>query len=155
MARLSPFRAGAAVGKFGSQATPRGSIFPGAVGLGRGAPRLGLPRLSPLLPRYPGLPTNLVRGFRFTYVPNYFGIRSLARSIGVNRALNWKAGRIAETARAIAPVRTGEYRDGIMVDGNRAVATAAHSKFVEFGTSDTPIFAPLRRAADSESYGGG
>jgi hypothetical protein len=110
-------------------------------------------QISPAFGRYPGLPTNLVRGFRFTYVPNFFGIRTLARSIGVNRALGYKATRIGSVAQRIAPVRTGAYRDGIVVSGNRIMATAAHSRFVEFGTSDTPVFAPLRRAADAETMG--
>lgn len=59
---------------------------------------------------------------------------------------------IAQRARDHAPVRTGEYRDGIHVerDGDevRVVADAPHSAVVEFGTGDTPAFAPLMRAQD-------
>lgn len=130
---------------------PRMSVFPRGVGVR--IPRAPSLQISPGFPRYPGLPTNLVRGFRFTYVPNYFGIFSLARHIGVNRALGYKASRIALVAKSIAPVRTGEYRDSIGTSGNRVYAAARHSKYVEFGTGDTPVFAPLRRAADAETFG--
>lgn len=130
---------------------PRMGVLPSATGVR--VPRTPSVQISPRLPRYPGLPTNLIRGFRFTYVPNYFGIRSMARSIGVNRALGFKAGAIAGSAKLAAPVRTGQYRDGIFAVGSRVWATAPYSKFVEFGTSDTPVYAPLRRGADAETFG--
>jgi hypothetical protein len=66
-----------------------------------------------------------------------------------------KADRVAEEAKVIAPVRTGAYRDSIHVeqDGieSNVVADVPYAGFVEFGTEDTPIFAPLRRALSAES----
>lgn len=58
---------------------------------------------------------------------------------------------IAEIARELAPVDEGDYRDGIKatIDGNdvRVDAFDWKSHFIEFGTVDTPVFAPLARAA--------
>jgi hypothetical protein len=54
-----------------------------------------------------------------------------------------------ENAKALAPVREGDYRDGIevVVEGSEValVGTYWTSHFLEFGTVDTPAFAPLRR----------
>lgn len=73
----------------------------------------------------------------------------------VAAAARVKAQRVAEEARAIAPVRTGGYRNSIHVeqDGPAAsvVADVPYAAFVELGTEDTPIFAPLRRALATES----
>jgi len=63
-------------------------------------------------------------------------------------------GEIAEKvlagAQAVAPVLTGAYQDSlhIQVDGEENVYVVAGVEYgdeVEFGTSDTPTFAPLRR----------
>lgn len=58
---------------------------------------------------------------------------------------------IASDARADAPVRTGEYRNGIgvQVDGDevRVVDTDPESVYKEYGTSDTPAHAVLTDAA--------
>lgn len=57
----------------------------------------------------------------------------------------------AAEARADAPVRTGEYRDGIGVevsgDEVRIVDTDPEAVHKEFGTSDTPAHAVLTDAA--------
>lgn len=42
--------------------------------------------------------------------------------------------KIRDTARDNAPVRTGEFRDGIVETEDGVEATAPHSPFVEFGT---------------------
>jgi HK97 gp10 family phage protein len=51
------------------------------------------------------------------------------------------ASRLRDDARANAPVDTGELRDSIEIHGGKGYrivrATAPHSFFVEFGTSDT------------------
>lgn len=61
------------------------------------------------------------------------------------------ANEIAAEARATAPVRTGEYRDGIGVEvsGDRvaAVDNDPESVYKEYGTSDTPAHAVLTEAA--------
>ena len=57
----------------------------------------------------------------------------------------------AAEARADAPVRTGEYRDGITVqtegDEVRLVDTDPEASHKEYGTSDTPAHAVLTDAA--------
>lgn len=57
----------------------------------------------------------------------------------------------AAEARADAPVRTGEYRDGITVqtesDEVRLVDTDPEAIHKEYGTSDTPAHAVLTDAA--------
>lgn len=58
------------------------------------------------------------------------------------------AARVAAEAQRIAPRLTGEYADSIHADGPRVRADSDHAVWVEFGTEDTPTFAPLRRAAD-------
>lgn len=63
---------------------------------------------------------------------------------------------VAEEAREIAPVDEGDYRDSldstvIFEDGmTKGIAFSDDYKalLVEFGTVDTPAFAPLRRALD-------
>lgn len=61
------------------------------------------------------------------------------------------ANEIVAEARAAAPVRTGEYRDGIHVqqDGDRvsAVDDDPEAIYKEYGTSDTPAHAVLTEAA--------
>lgn len=61
------------------------------------------------------------------------------------------AEEIVVTARANAPVRTGEYRDGIHseVDGDRVavVDDDPEAIYKEYGTSDTPAHAVLTDAA--------
>lgn len=61
------------------------------------------------------------------------------------------AERIADEARADAPVRTGEYRGGMGVetDGDfvRVVDTDDEAFYKEYGTSDTPAHASITNAA--------
>ncbi|ACU39446.1 HK97 gp10 family phage protein [Actinosynnema mirum] len=61
------------------------------------------------------------------------------------------AAEIAAEARVEAPVRTGEYRDGIGVrsEGDRVFVEDSdpESIFKEYGTSDTPAHAVLTDAA--------
>lgn len=61
------------------------------------------------------------------------------------------AHEIASEARAAAPVRTGEYRDGIGVEvaGDKvsAVDTDPESIYKEYGTHTTPAHAVLTEAA--------
>lgn len=56
------------------------------------------------------------------------------------------AEKVANYARSIAPVDSGDYRDGIKVrrygrTGVGVVFTADHSHLVEYGTVDTPAYA--------------
>jgi Bacteriophage HK97-gp10, putative tail-component len=65
------------------------------------------------------------------------------------------ANAIAERARELAPVETGRYRDGIVVDSPngkgvaRVHATDQKSSWVEFGTHDHPAQFILRTAVES------
>lgn len=74
----------------------------------------------------------------------------------IDRQVEYRAGkvRVAEevkkTAQAIAPKRTGVYIKGLKV---KVVGPAVYvsgtdfkSHWIEFGTVDTPTFAPIRRA---------
>ena len=60
---------------------------------------------------------------------------------------------IADNAVAIAPVEEGDYRDGIEAvsegEGARVNANDWKSGFVEFGTTNNPAWAPLRRGCES------
>ena len=87
------------------------------------------------------------------FIPNPAGILALEDHPLVALGLTAKAESIAETAKSISPVRTGAFRDSIHVeqteDGPVVTADVEYARFVELGTSDTPAFAPLRRAAES------
>lgn len=67
------------------------------------------------------------------------------------------AERVAEEARRMAPVVTGDYRDSIEAviadDGGervgRVVARDWKAGFIEFGVYGRPVHAPIRRAAEA------
>lgn len=66
------------------------------------------------------------------------------------------ANEVADYARSISPVDSGDYRDGIKVrrHGRSGVGvhwTAEHSNIVEYGSEDTPAFAV--RAKTVEHFG--
>lgn len=69
--------------------------------------------------------------------------------------LKYAAEKGADAAKAVAPVRTGDYRDSIEADSSasegkaRVLATDFKAQWIEFGTIHTPTFAPLRRGAES------
>lgn len=91
------------------------------------------------------------------FIPNPIGIAAVPMSPGVVVVTGEVAEGIATVARTIAPVLTGAYRDSISasvgIEGGHALAHVSagtdHAQYVEFGTSDTPTFAPLRRAAET------
>lgn len=92
---------------------------------------------------------------RFRYNPA--ATAELARTLEMVETLRARAEDAAEESRAIAPVDTGEYRDSITaeagIEGGFARGRVNAGKFtagwLEFGTSDTPTFAPLRRGAEA------
>lgn len=88
-----------------------------------------------------------------TFQPNEAGFAQLDAAVR-DVEDDW-AEAIAGRAREIAPVATGEYRDGIRAerdgDDPAVVATAPHSGYVEVGTADTPAFAPLTRATQESA----
>lgn len=92
--------------------------------------------------------------FGVTFIPAPGLEHELRFSTDVAVAVHTKGQEVAERARAIAPVRTGFYRDSIVAEATvdaesvvtQIVAGAPYSVYIEFGTSDTPTFATLRRA---------
>lgn len=86
-----------------------------------------------------------------TFIPNPDFERELQQEPEYADGLTDIADVVVDNARAIAPVLTGAYRDGLKVvrqgDDVYASATDRDSGYIEYGTVDTPIFAPLRRAA--------
>jgi hypothetical protein len=91
------------------------------------------------------------------FVPNPLGVAQIDETIEMSRAMTEIATAVETVARVIAPHRTGAYAASIhveqaMEDGKaiaNVVADVPYAVFVEFGTADTPTFAPLRRAAES------
>jgi hypothetical protein len=65
---------------------------------------------------------------------------------------------IAERAKAMAPVQTGAYRDGIIVNAPnekgvaRVLSTDQKSSWVEFGTANQPGQFIIRSAAQSLGF---
>lgn len=92
---------------------------------------------------------------RFRYNPA--ATAALQRTAAMVETLKIRAEDAADQSRAIAPVETGEYRDSITAEAGiskgfaigRVNAGKFTAGFLEFGTSDTPIFAPLRRGAEA------
>lgn len=70
-----------------------------------------------------------------------------------------RAERVAEAAKADAPRRTGRWADSINVEehhrpgGFRVGSDDPRSVNIEYGTSDTPEHATLRRALDAAREG--
>jgi hypothetical protein len=88
-----------------------------------------------------------------SFVPNPGFERLLSASREYVDGLAESAEPGAEAAKAIAPVASGAYRDGIEVRVvGRTVflsGTDFKSGWIEYGTEDTPIFACLRRGAQT------
>lgn len=87
------------------------------------------------------------------FVPNPRFESEAKRSAEMKAAMKRGAQAAADEARRMAPVDTGEYRASIRVvetaDGARVVADDDKATYIEFGTSDTPAFAPLRRGTEA------
>jgi hypothetical protein len=80
----------------------------------------------------------------------------IRRSVEMERALRAQAEAAAAAAREMAPVDSGDYRDGIKADSDRdpiaraaVVATDFKSHWIEFGTIRQPARAILRRACEA------
>lgn len=91
-----------------------------------------------------------------TFRANQAGIAALARTPAMRDAMQTLADRVANQARAIAPVVTGEYKASIEAstvqrDGKicgRVTAGAPHSQFLEFGTEHMDAQRILGRSLD-------
>jgi hypothetical protein len=86
------------------------------------------------------------------FVPNPAFESQLKRADFLQDAMLEVAESIAENAVSVAPVEEGDYREGIeaVSDGEGAVVNANDWKsgFVEFGTTNNPAWAPLRRGCE-------
>lgn len=90
------------------------------------------------------------------FIPNPLGIEALKVSPFMVYGMNSVAEDVADRAQSIAPVLTGAYRDSIHAESGieggtargRVVADDEAAPYIEFGTSDTPTFATLRRALE-------
>lgn len=100
------------------------------------------------------------------FVPNPLLAKELERATFLQDDLARIAENIAQKAKDTAPEDSGDYRDGIEADSGfdsrgvlaRVNANDWKSALIEFGTSDTPPFRVLTRAAESLGYrvsGGG
>ena len=95
------------------------------------------------------------------YKPNADFDKAFAHSEEARDYALRKAREAAQYARERAPVATGAYRDSIEADvveeddgwKGRVVADVPYAVYLEFGSSDTPAFATLRRAGEAIERG--
>lgn len=88
------------------------------------------------------------------FVPNPAFPRLIAAGPQMVAGLHSLAEQKADIARSIAPVLTGAFRDSISAEGGveggkavgRVLSDSPYWVYLEFGTSDTPTFATLRKA---------
>jgi len=88
------------------------------------------------------------------YVPNIPAIEAYSVFVGTAGVV-LLTGKIEAEAKATAPVLTGAYRNSLTtrvagIDGI-VYSDLDYAPFLEFGTSDTPTFATLRRASENVS----
>lgn len=91
------------------------------------------------------------------YVPNRSGLDALKRTTDMLKFLEDRAQEAANAAKSYSPIRTANYLESIgatsKVDGGEArgyvYAKDFKALWIEFGTEDTPTFAPLRKGAEA------
>jgi hypothetical protein len=91
------------------------------------------------------------------FVPNPLASKLLANTPEMGGFLKLKADAAVEVAQGLAPVESGDYKDGIKshsgnYDGDAAASIAGHdykTLWIELGTSERPAEAVLRRAVES------
>jgi hypothetical protein len=94
------------------------------------------------------------------YIPSAHPAASLAYLVHadvVTDGTKKAADKILQAAQAIAPVgETGDLRDSGHVNeiegGHEVVFDVPYAVYVEFGTSDTPTFAFLRKGVEAAGY---
>lgn len=95
------------------------------------------------------------------FVKNPVVEEQLERTEDMLGALTSRASTVVPIAKALAPVKTGDYRDGIQLtpgflEDGRAVARLNAMDFksgwIEFGTIRIPAHAVLRRAAEAAGF---
>lgn len=98
---------------------------------------------------------------RARFKGNYRGIGQMLRSAQMQREMETRAERVKGKAETLAPHDSGRYAGSFRVESGvregrkpRAVAKvindAPNAPYVEWGTSKTPRFRPMGKAADSE-----
>ena len=88
------------------------------------------------------------------FVPNPAGIAALTREQHMAASMARIAAELEAEAKGIAPVETGAYRDSLRGEVElgehgweaHLVTDSPYWPYLEFGTSDTPMFATLRTA---------
>lgn len=82
-------------------------------------------------------------------IPRPAGIEELKVSAGYLAARKLWGVAVAEEARAIAPVGNSSFVDGITSDADGSVgSTFFTAHLLEWGTTDTPVFATMRKAVE-------
>lgn len=92
---------------------------------------------------------------------NYKGIGDMLRSPQMQREMATRAERVKDKALALAPRETGQYSTSFRVEVGvregkkpraqaKVINDASNASYVEWGTSKTPRFRPLGRAAGAE-----
>lgn len=93
-----------------------------------------------------------IPGSGITYIPNIPVIEAVGEAAGTV-AVSVVVDQVAHAAQALAPVLTGAYRNSIQTDKNgingAVYSDIRYAVYLEFGTSDTPTFATLRRASET------
>ena len=88
------------------------------------------------------------------------GVEEMLSSSGMVADMGRRARQMKDAAEAIAPMASGEYRASFEASSGvdepplrraygQLVNTADHAFVLEFGTSDTPKFATLRKSMDA------
>lgn len=85
------------------------------------------------------------------FVPNRGFVRQQDREPATRKYVERVAEEAAEATRAVgrAIARTGAYAASIQARGNRVESDDPGAIYIEFGSRNNPVFAPLRRGASS------
>ena len=91
------------------------------------------------------------------FVPNPLAAKLLGRTPEMQGFLKLKADAAVEVAKGLAPVESGDYKDGIeshtgTYDGSAAASIAGHdykTLWIELGTSERSAEAVLRRSVEA------
>ena len=87
-----------------------------------------------------------------TYRPAPGWEKALAEGAEMRAGLKAPANRVVDAIRSVAPERTGFFKASVHVevhaDGVFVATDDPKWPYLEYGTSDTPRFAPLRRGLE-------
>ena len=93
-----------------------------------------------------------VAGATMKYVPNVAAIDAAGTAAGT-AGVAVLLPEMEQAARALAPVDTGAYQASIQTQQEgvtgQLYSDIEYAQYLEFGTSDTPTFATLRRASET------